>query len=73
MVVTLRFVLTAKMICLAERSEDIGKVFLIPLVIAGKRTKDCWKAAGRGGSRVLQLLHMQQSEFAEKIVIKLKF
>ena len=27
----------------------------------------------RGGSRVLQLLHMQQSEFAEKIVIKLKF
>ena len=27
----------------------------------------------RGGSRVLQLLHMQQLEFAEKIVIKLKF
>ena len=26
-----------------------------------------------GGSRVLQLLHMQQSEFVEKIVIKLEF
>ena len=46
------------------------EVVTVPVTLAPEKTM---VGQFRGGSRVLQLLLMQQSEFADEIVIKLKF